>query len=112
MSSNITGITLGGSTYEPAFVIELDQLNCISCGRCYKVCARNVLELVERTAEFQVKNDDEDDDDDWDDDDEDSDNTMMAIVNQLDCIGCEACARVCPKKCFTNAPRPVQSAAA
>ncbi len=25
----------------------------------------------------------------------------------MDCIGCEACSRVCPKKCFTHSPMPL-----
>ena len=60
---------------------------CIGCGRCYKVCPRNVLDLVERELE---------------DDDEDDDNMMvMAIANASDCIGCGSCGRVCPKDCYT-----------
>jgi Nif-specific ferredoxin III len=107
---NITAVTRGGVVYEPSFVVDINQLDCISCGRCYKVCPRQVLELVDRTAEMmRSRDEDDDDDDDWDDDEEDSDATMMAITNAMDCIGCEACARVCPKKCFVNQPLPMGS---
>ena len=44
----ITGLTKGGTEWTPQFAIELDQSKCIGCGRCYKVCPRNVLDLVER----------------------------------------------------------------
>ena len=64
---------------------------CIGCGRCYKVCPRNVLDLVEREL-------------DDDDDDADEDNMMvMSIANAMDCIGCGSCGRVCPKDCYTYA---------
>ena len=101
--SEITGLTRGGEVYIPKFVMELDQACCIGCGRCYKVCPRNVFELVERG---NAGGDDiDDDDDDFDDDD---DNTMvMALANSLDCIGCEACSRVCPKDCMTHQPSAV-----
>ncbi len=91
----ITGLTRGGEVYTPTFVIALDAQSCIGCGRCYKVCPRDVFELVEREADEL-------------DEDLDEDAMMfMAIANALDCIGCGACARVCPKNCHTHAPMPV-----
>jgi len=87
----ITGLTKGGTEWTPEFVTDLDQAKCIGCGRCYKVCPRNVLDLVEREL-------------DADDDDNDDDNMMvMALANPSDCIGCGACGRVCPKDCYTYA---------
>ncbi len=89
----ITGVTRGGSEWTPAFINTLDQSTCIGCGRCYKVCPRDVFELIEREL-------DDDDDDDLDDDEM----MVMAIANALDCIGCQACSKVCPKKCHSHAP--------
>jgi Nif-specific ferredoxin III len=87
----ITGRTKGGTEWTPEFVTDLDQAKCIGCGRCYKVCPRNVLDLVEREL-------------DADDDDNDDDNMMvMSLANPSDCIGCGACGRVCPKNCYTYA---------
>jgi Nif-specific ferredoxin III len=87
----ITGLTRGGAEWTPNFVTALDQKKCIGCGRCYKVCPRNVLDLVEREL------DDEDDDDD--------DNMMvMSLKDSNDCIGCGSCGRVCPKGCYSYAP--------
>ena len=90
MSITITGLTRGGKPWQPKFIRAVDPHTCIGCGRCYKVCPRNVLDLVEREV---------------DDDDEDDDNAMvMSIANAMDCIGCGSCGRVCPKNCYTYAP--------
>ena len=90
--ANITGKTRGGAEWTPEFVSFLDPKKCIGCGRCYKVCPRDVLTLEER---------DEDDID----DDADEDNMMvMVIANGADCIGCGSCGRVCPKACYTYEP--------
>ncbi|MGD8843199.1 MAG: ferredoxin III, nif-specific [Gammaproteobacteria bacterium] len=99
--SVITGLTRGGIEWTPAFISALNQSNCIGCGRCFKVCPRDVFELVEREATEEV-----DFDDDYDDDEDDgfSDDTsmVMSLLNAMDCIGCKACSRVCPKKCLTH----------
>jgi len=91
--SNITGLTLGGATWIPEFVTEINQETCIGCGRCYKVCPRDVLDLVEKDI------------DDMDDGD-DNNSSVMTLKDAKDCIGCGACNRVCPKKCYTYAPSP------
>jgi Nif-specific ferredoxin III len=96
MSEMITGTTRGGASWTPEFVTAVNQKNCIGCGRCFKVCPRDVFDLVER--EFDA--DDEDDDDGFDDDVA----MVMAVKNAMDCIGCKACSRVCPKDCHSHAP--------
>ncbi|MBI1423294.1 MAG: ferredoxin III, nif-specific [Gammaproteobacteria bacterium] len=98
MSENITGITRGGREWTPAFVTALDQKRCIGCGRCFKVCPRNVFELIEREEEIED-----------DDDDGFSDDTAMVmnLSDPMDCIGCEACSKVCPKDCHTHSPEPL-----
>ena len=103
---NIIGLTRGGTQWVPQFAIELDEEKCIGCGRCFKVCPRAVLEIVQRALDVSA-GDDDDDDDDGDMDGDDSDNSYMRLANAMDCIGCEACSRVCPKKCFTHAPLPL-----
>lgn len=92
--SNITGRTKGGTEWVPEFAIALDPKKCIGCGRCYKVCPRDVLDLVERGADMEA-------DDDMDDDDQ---AMVMTIAHGEDCIGCGSCGRVCPKDCYTYAP--------
>ncbi|NEV61698.1 ferredoxin III, nif-specific [Thiorhodococcus minor] len=96
--SVITGLTRGGVEWTPAFIVALDQGKCIGCGRCYKVCPRSVFELIDR--------DDLDlDDDDLDDDDfDEAPGMVMNLADTMDCIGCEACSRVCPKGCLSHEP--------
>ncbi len=89
----ITGRTRGGAEWTPHFVIGLNQGKCIGCGRCFKVCPRKVLDLVEREL-----------DDDDDNDNEDDNMMVMSLANAMDCIGCGSCGRVCPKGCYTYAP--------
>ena len=90
---SITGLTLNGTAWTPEFVTELDPKKCIGCGRCYKVCTRNVFNLVERSSIMEA-------DDDHDDDDE---MMVMVIQDAMDCIGCKACSAVCPKNCHSHA---------
>ena len=96
MSEMITGMTRGGASWTPEFVTAINQKNCIGCGRCFKVCPRDVFDLVERECD----KDDEDDDDGFDDDVA----MVMAIKDALDCIGCKSCSRVCPKDCHSHEP--------
>lgn len=100
----ITGLTRGGIAWTPAFITALNQANCIGCGRCFKVCPRDVFELVEREG---LDLDAEADDDFYDEEDDgfsDDTSMVMNLKNALDCIGCQACSRVCPKKCLAHAP--------
>jgi Nif-specific ferredoxin III len=86
---NITGLTRGGQSWTPAFVVAVDQSTCIGCGRCYKVCPREVFELIE-----------------LDDEDLDDVRSVMTLGNALDCIGCGSCSRVCPKNCHSHEAMP------
>jgi Nif-specific ferredoxin III len=85
-----SAVTRGGTPWTPQYVEAIDSKVCIGCGRCYKVCPRDVLTLEDRG--------DDEMDDDWDDEDA---KAMMVVKNAMDCIGCGACGRTCPKDCFT-----------
>jgi Nif-specific ferredoxin III len=88
--SYIAGRTRRGDEWIPEYVVALDQSKCIGCGRCYKVCPRDVFELTDRD----------------DCDDEDDEIKVMTIKDELDCIGCKACAHVCPRDCHTHVALP------
>ncbi len=98
MSAAFTVTLPSGSTWTPTFVTALDDHKCIGCGRCFKVCPRGVLELVGLTEDGEriaVSVDDDDDDE--------YEKKVMTIAHQELCIGCTACAKICPKKCYTHA---------
>ena len=98
MSSTFSVTLPSGETWTPTFVAALDQEKCIGCGRCFKVCPRGVLELVGLNADGEyVRVEDEDDDD------EEYEKKVMTIAHQELCIGCTACSKICPKKCYTHA---------
>ena len=98
--ANITGLTLYGTEWTPQFAVALEPKKCIGCGRCYKVCPRDVLDLIDRGEEMEL------DDEDYDEDDTAS---VMTLKNPGDCIGCGACGRVCPKGCYSYSALPVQA---
>lgn len=87
----------GGELWTPKFVGEINEEKCIGCGRCFKVCGRDVLELVGVNEDGERIFVDHDDDE-----DEEYEKKVMTIVHQDNCIGCEACAKICPKKCYTH----------
>ena len=97
--SVITGITRGGVEWTPAFIESINQNNCIGCGRCYKVCPRDVFELVDRD-DLDLEELEDEGDDDFDE----APGMVMNLKDALDCIGCQACSRVCPKKCLSHEP--------
>ncbi len=99
MSDFVTGTTFGGAIWTPNYVNDLNQRTCIGCGRCFKVCPRDVFDLVEKDDVLAP----EDFGDSYGDFEDDDDNSMvMSLKNPADCIGCEACSKVCPKDCFTH----------
>lgn len=102
--SGVVTITLpDGRSWTPRFVATLDAERCIGCGRCFKVCGRDVLTLVGLSAEGEpialadAGYDDDEDEDAYE-------RKVMTIANPINCVGCEACAKICPKNCYTHAP--------
>ncbi len=94
--SDITITMPDGRTWTPKFVKEINKEKCIGCGRCFKVCGRDVLQLVgiDDEGQYVAVGDDEDDDE--------YEKKVMTIANQMNCVGCEACSKICPKKCYTH----------
>lgn len=92
MTTTITGLTRGGKPWQPKFVTAVNYATCIGCGRCYKVCSRDVFDLKEKSDVLG---------DDFDDEDQDDIAMVMTVSDADDCIGCGACSRVCPKNCHS-----------
>ncbi len=88
--SGIISYTRGGKEWTPRYLESIDVEKCIGCGRCYKVCGRNVLELIEKPFEGN------------DEFGDDMGNKVMSIAHPEDCIGCESCVRICIKKCHVG----------
>ncbi|WP_424194822.1 ferredoxin III, nif-specific [Ampullimonas aquatilis] len=95
--SNFSVTLPSGEVWEPKFVQELNKDTCIGCGRCFKVCPRGVLELVGLDDEGNQVVIDLDGDE-----DEEYEKKVMTIAHQEMCIGCTACSKICPKKCYTH----------
>ena len=89
--------TRGGSEFVPEFLMSIDDTKCIGCGRCFKVCGREVMTLKGITDEGMVV---ALDDEEYEDDIE---RRVMVMDKPENCIGCGACNRVCPTNCQTHA---------
>ncbi len=92
--------TRDGTFWEPAYLVEIDGKKCIGCGRCYKVCSRDVMHLMGVDEDGGLVACGVDDDD----DDEEFVRKVMVLDTPGNCIGCGACNRVCPKNCQTHTP--------
>jgi Nif-specific ferredoxin III len=81
--------TRDGRAWDPTFLLAIDPKVCIGCGRCFKVCSRDVMTLrgIDEDGEMVSLEDD---------DDGEIERKVMVIVDGGGCIGCSACARVCP----------------
>ena len=97
--SQAFSVTLpSGAVWTPTFVQRIDEAKCIGCGRCFRVCPRGVLELVGLDDEGERVVLDPDGDE-----EEEYEKKVMTIAHQELCIGCTACLKICPKKCYTHA---------
>jgi Nif-specific ferredoxin III len=87
--------TRDGRSWQPEYLLNISAETCIGCGRCFKVCGRDVMTLKGLNDEGElVALDDEDDDE--------VEKKVMELNDAGACIGCGACARVCPTNCQTH----------
>jgi Nif-specific ferredoxin III len=96
---SVFSVTLpSGVEWIPNFVQSIDDEKCIGCGRCFKTCGRDVLSLMAMDDEGElIAIEDGDDDDEYE-------KKVMTVAHPENCVGCEACARNCSKKCISHAP--------
>jgi len=88
-------VTRAGTPWEPVYLLSIDAAECLGCGRCFKVCGRNVLALTPLDEEGEVA-----------EDEEDIERYVMTVADAGDCIGCGACSRVCAKDCQQHGAAP------
>jgi Nif-specific ferredoxin III len=86
-------LTRDGTPWTPEYLDSIDPEQCIGCGRCFKVCAQDVMEAKAVTEDGDIV----------DADDDEAERMIMTVANKGACTGCAACARVCGK----NAQRHV-----
>lgn len=96
-------LTRDGTAWTPEYLMAIDEKVCIGCGRCYKVCGRDVMTLKAVNDEGELISLDEDED-------EEFEKKVMAMHQPGLCVGCGACARVCPTNCQTHAKADVLAA--
>ena len=88
--------TRDGREWQPQYLIAIDGATCIGCGRCFKVCGRDVMTLKGINEDGDMVNLDDDEDD-------EIERKVMVMADAGACIGCAACSRVCPTDCQTHA---------
>ena len=96
--SDYTVVLPSGVEWTPKFISAINQEKCIGCGRCFKTCARDVLQLMAVNDEgvmFVVEPDD----------DEEYDKQVMTIAHPENCIGCESCNNNCARSLISYAPK-------
>jgi Nif-specific ferredoxin III len=91
--TEVQAFTRDGRTWEPSYLLAIDPETCIGCGRCFKVCGRDVMTLQGLTEDRDLVG--------LEDDDEIL-RKVMTVTDPGACIGCGACARVCGKNCQTH----------
>ena len=92
-------ITLpSGVEWTPQFIAAINQEKCIGCGRCFKTCARDVLQLMAVNDEGEMFAVDEDDDEEYE-------KKVMHIAHPENCVGCESCNNNCARSLISYAAK-------
>ena len=95
MQTEVQAFTRDGRAWKPTYLLSINPETCIGCGRCFKVCGRDVMTLKGLTEDGNLVELD---------DDEEILRKVMTVTDPGACIGCGACARVCGKNSQTHGP--------
>lgn len=95
--------TRDGRDWQPEYLLSINSNTCIGCGRCFKVCGRNVMTLKGLNEDGELV-------DLADDEDDEIEKKIMVMNDEGACIGCGACARVCPTNSQTHATAKAEAA--
>ena len=87
-----------GVLWTPNFIACINDQKCIGCGRCFKTCAREVLQLMAVDDEGELIAIEDGDDDEYE-------KKVMSIAHPENCVGCESCGNNCARKCISYAPK-------
>ena len=93
-------LTRGGKPWEPLYLESIDSEECIGCGRCFKVCGYDVLDLRGVTEDGDMVDLDSD---------EEIEKKVMTVAHPENCVGCKACSRVCGKGCQNHGTAEVSA---
>jgi len=85
-------LTRDGNPWTPRYIDAINAETCIGCGRCYKVCSHDVLQMMGIDEDGKMVASDDDD----------AMRMVMTIAHKGNCIGCYACATVCGTKSMTH----------
>ena len=68
------------------FIVEVNESMCIGCGKCTKICPRNVLQLIPKRARVAITCSTQD--------------KLKAVMDvcKVGCIHCSKCVKTCPAK--------------
>jgi Nif-specific ferredoxin III len=87
-------LTRGGAPWVPEYLLSIDMATCLGCGRCFKVCGRDVMSLLALDEDGGIV--------DIETNEEDIERKVATVSNPDNCIGCGACKRVCAKNCQSH----------
>jgi Nif-specific ferredoxin III len=96
--ANYTVTLPSGVEWTPQFIAAINQEKCIGCGRCFKTCARDVLQLMAVNDEGEMFAVDEDDDEEYE-------KKVMNIARPENCVGCESCNNNCARSLISYAAK-------
>ncbi len=99
----MSNATRDGRAWLPEYLLAINPKKCIGCGRCFKVCGRDVMTLkgVDDEGNFVDLEEDEEDE---------IEKKVMVMNDEGACVGCGACSRVCPTNCQTHAKQKCEAA--